>query len=278
MQLRKYISVAIFTALLTGASLAKAALAPIDVTWNPSGAGISTQGPFTFDDVILNTYSNIDITGNTFTEQGFMKLSVFTNNAFPTAMPTAGFPSGTPYSLYISFSAAGNQTSVIPGSIVPAFGQFTSLSYSLLGAPGLTTFHDSNSDGVFEVSGAAPTLLATGSLLSPGSTALTVDPATGLLLPAAQLTATFVPNPAFAAFFVTPNALTGLTVTAAATNSGTLVNLFPLANGTRLSLDGGGGNVTLALTIPEPEVYGMLLAGLGLLGFWIRRKAIHETV
>jgi hypothetical protein len=270
MQFKKYFAAISAALLLTGASVANAALTPITATWNPSGAGISTAGPFTFNDVVLNTYLTLDVTGSTFTEQGYLKMSVFTNSGVPTSIPNAGFPSGTPYSLYVSFNATGTQP---PGT--PSFGNFTSLTYSLLGAPGVTTFQDTNNDGIFEVSGAAPITLATGSLVSPGSTSLTVDPGTGLLLPAAQVIATFNANPAFAAFFVSPPATSALNVTAAFTATGTVVTQLP--NG-RVRIDGGGGNATLSLApIPEPDTYGMLLAGLGLFGFIARRKAKRDA-
>jgi hypothetical protein len=213
MQLRKYFTAPFAALLLTGASLANAAT-PIDVTWNPTGAGITNAGAFTFDNVLINTYANIDITGGgtAFSEQGFARLTVFSNNGLPTAVPTAGLPGGTPYSLYISFTATGTQTAGIPST-----GNFTSLNFSLLGAPGVTTFADSNNDGIFEVTGAPTVTLATGSLIG-GSTSLTLGSAG--LLPAAQILTTFVPNPAFAAFFVNPNAFTQMDLTAAFTNTG----------------------------------------------------------
>lgn len=272
MKLRKYLTGVAAALLLTGTSVASAALTPIDVTWNPSATTISTAGPFTFDNIVLNTFANIDITGGTFSEQGFMRLSSFTNDALPVAIPTAGFPGGTPYSLYISFNATGVQS---PG--VPSTGNFTSLSYTLLGAPGVTTF-TADGSGIFSATGAVPITLATGSLLSPGTTSLTVDPVSGLLLPSAQVTASFIPNTTFAGFFVNPAANIALDVTAAFTNTGTVITQFPLANGVRLSLDGGGGNATLAIAaVPEPETYGMLLAGLGLMGFVAQRRKAKPT-
>ena len=88
----------------------------LDVTWNPSAAGISTRVPFTFDNVLINTYGNIDITGGgtAFSEQGFARLSVFSNNGLPTAIPTAGFPGGTPYSLYFISRLPGLRPRVFP--------------------------------------------------------------------------------------------------------------------------------------------------------------------
>ena len=268
MQLRKYLTAPFAALLLTGASLANAA-APIDVTWNPSAAGITNAAPFTFDNVLINTYAAIDITnfGTAFSEQGFARLTVFSNNGLPTSIPTGSFPGGTPYSLYISFTATGTQTAGIPST-----GSFSTLNYSLLGAPGVTTFQDSNNDGLFEVTGAPTITLATGSLSSPGSNSLTGTP--GNLLPAASITATFVPNPAFAGFFVTPPATQILDLAAAFTNTGSVITQFPLGGTNfRLSLNGGGGNATLSVSnVPEPDTYGMLLAGLGLFAFIARRR------
>jgi hypothetical protein len=274
MQLRKYLAASFAALLLTGASLANAA-APIDVRWNPSAAGITNAAPFTFDNVLINTYAAIDITGGgtAFSEQGFARLTVFSDNGLPTSIPTAGFPGGaTPYSLYISFTATGTQTAGIPST-----GSFSTLNYTLLGAPGVTTFQDSNNDGIFEVTGAPTITLATGSLSSPGSTSLTGTP--GNLLPAASINATFVPNPAFAGFFVTPPAAQILDLAAAFTNTGSVITQFPLGGTNfRLSLNGGGGNATFAVTsVPEPDTYGMLLAGLGLFAFIARRKSNRFT-
>jgi len=263
MQLRKYFSAMFAALLLTGASLANAA-APIDLTWNPSGAGISTAGAFTFDNVLINTYSNIDITGGgtAFSEQGFAKLVTFSNNGIGTGSPDFGAPGGTPYSIYFSFTATGTQTAGVPST-----GNFTSLNFSLLGASGVTTFTP-NGVGVFSATGGPTVTLATGHLTS-GTTTLS-----SAFQPSAQILTTFAPNPAFAAFFVNPNALTQLDLTAAFTNTNSVITQFDLGGGnTRLSLNGGGGNATFAVSsVPEADTYGMLLAGLGLFGFIAARR------
>ena len=270
MQLRKYLMAPLAALLLTGASLSNAA-APIDVTWNPSAVpGLSTAGAFTFDNILLNSYAAIDITGGgtTFSEQGFVSLAGFSNNNVFTSIPTAGFPGGaTPYSLYISFTATGTQT---PG--LPSTGSFTSMNYSLFAASGVTVFADSNADGIFEATGAPAITLATGSLSAPGSTSLAGTP--GNLLPAANVLATFIPNAAFAGFFVNPTFSQILDLSAAFTNTGSVITQIPLGGTNfRLSLNGGGGNATFAVTsVPEPDTYGMLLAGLGLFAFIARRR------
>jgi hypothetical protein len=278
MRFARFLAAASAAVVFTMAFSAKAAtaLTPIDVTWNPLGAGISTQGAFTFNNVVLNSFATVDVNGagNAFTEQGFLNLSIFNLNGAPTAIPNAGYPSGSPYSLYISFNATGTQS---PG--IPSTGQFTSLTYSLIGAPGVTTFAPTGA-GTFAVNGPAGVTLATGTLATPGTTALTADVGTGLPVPSAELTASFVPNPAFASFFVTPPATTPLMVTAAFINTGTSVTTTSLGGGgTRLTLTGGGGNATFAVggtpptPVPEANTYGMLLAGLGLVGFAVRRKS-----
>jgi len=276
MQLRKYFAATFAALLLTGASVVNAAtpVTPIDVTWNPSATPISTAPAFTFDNVVLNTYLTIDVTGNTFTDNGFLKLAFFTNDGALTSVPNAGFPAGTPYSLYVQFTGTGTQTAGVPST-----GTFNTLTYSLIGAPGVTTFNQA-ANGTFTAVNAGPAItLATGSLLTPGSTSLTADPATGLLLPSAEVTASFNANPAFAGFFVNPPAITQLNVTAAFTSTGTVISQQQIGNTTRLSVNGGGGNATLSVAaIPEPDTYGMLLAGLGLIGFIARRKSRHETV
>src|SRR4051812_12535733 len=124
MAIHKYLTAAIIALTLEAVPTANAALSPIDVTWNPSGAGFTNASAFTFDNVVIDTYGTLDINGNNFAEQGFLKLNTFMNNGLPVAVPSVSYPSGTPYTLYIRYAATGVQQSVIPGLPVPPFGQF----------------------------------------------------------------------------------------------------------------------------------------------------------
>jgi hypothetical protein len=53
------------------------------------------------------------------------------------------------------------------------------------------------------------------------------------------------------------------------------LNLFGSATGTGVPSYTGTISVS---AVPEPETYGMLMAGLGMLGFMARRKAVKKSV
>ena len=238
--------------LLCSATVAGAAPA----TWNASGTA------FTFDNITLQTYSNVDVTGGTaFTTQGFLNLFSFQNGATLTQLPNVGI-TGAPYSLYVAFTGTGTQSPT-----VPSVGSFSTLNYTLFQASGVTSFADSNSDGIFEAFGGPATALGTGSLIA-GTSITTSSPAGST----AAATTLFVPDSGAGSFFVDPNVATVLTIATAFTATGTVTKLIPLGGGDfRLSINGGGGNATVS-PIPEPGVYAMMLSGLGLVGFAARRR------
>ena len=49
-------------------------------------------------------------------------------------------------------------------------------------------------------------------------------------------------------------------------------NYFLKITGTQSGTGSYNGNITLTSAVPEPETYGMMLAGLGLMGFVARRR------
>ncbi len=56
------------------------------------------------------------------------------------------------------------------------------------------------------------------------------------------------------------------------TSTGLGGNYFLKVTGTLGGTGSYNGNITLATPVPEPETYGMMLAGLGLMGFLARRR------
>jgi len=251
--------------------------APITFTFNPSGSSPSlnaSAGPFTADRAVVGNFSSIDILSNNpgvnnFTEQGFLPVTAFT---------LGGTSVGTPvnqaggYGLYISFTATGSQNGPLPTMIgQTTTGSFSSLTYSLIGVPGQPANFVINPNGtVSVVNNPGAFVLATGSLVNPGGNSLTLTAAG--LLPAAQVAANFNPNPSQSGFFVNPSASMQLLLDAAFTNTSSVISTQALAGGgTRVTINGGGGNTTLS-AIPEPSTYAMLLAGLGVMGFMMRRR------
>src|SRR5262249_18674740 len=109
--------------LLGAASLTSAApFDPIPGTWDPTAVGLGGSGAFTFDNIGLRQYAWIDVVAGaptTFTENGFLSLNQFTNGLSITQTPATN---ATPYSLYVSFSGSGVQSS----PTAPAFGTITS--------------------------------------------------------------------------------------------------------------------------------------------------------
>jgi hypothetical protein len=228
-------------------------------TFSPSAVGL-TGANVTADNIILSDFATATFSSpTTFSEQGYLSI---TNFQLGGTNITAGGLNST-YSLYFQFSGTGHLTS---GNTNPVTGVtsgvFDTLTYSLFGASGNSTFNVVTGSNP-TVSSTNPQLLGSGSLID--GTGVSV-PRGGAFVPSAAATVSFSVAAGKEGFF-SPQPFYNVAFTAF-TNSLSTVTSF----GNGFTINNGGGNLNFAAPIPEPETYALMLAGLGVIGFVARRR------
>jgi hypothetical protein len=250
-----------------------AAQAATLVTFNPSGAGLSTQGAFQADNYALSDFAiaTIDNATGAFTETGTLRLNQFFSSSTPVFASATGLGNGTgadAYGLYITFTGTGTLPGFSPGSPpAPVNGTFSSISYSFLGDPGNTD--TVSPTGILTDNGATDIVLATGSLAG-GINAVSIG-SSGV--PSADVLLTLLQTSAGNLFFAAPpnigfmeDSFTNTTSVFTFNNDGTT---------TTLNIDGGGGNGTFLTAVPEPA--SLLVMGCGLLGLGLIRRTSKQV-
>ena len=255
---RTAVALALVVACASASALPQFKLDPSAVS--PTLAGTA----FTGDNILISDFSTVTFDGlGNFSDTGFLSVSAIqlVGSTFtPTGLNKSD---GTGYGLYFAFTGTGTTTIGDP-RLVPTIGTFKTLTYTLYGYNGLASFGFSGNTPTETASGEVA--LATGTLIS--GNAVTVPTGDGsTFTPSAGAKLNFVVAPGQAAFFADPKPFYDLAF-AAFTNTTTQVE--PFAGGFRIRQ--GGGAVNFASTIPEPQTYALMLAGLAAVGFVARRR------
>ena len=253
--------IAVAIAMAAVSAGASAALSPF--TLNPGAASPGLTGAsFTADNALISDYSAVTFgAGGSFTDTGYLSVSAFQLGG-STFTPTG---LNSTYGLYIKFSGSGTQTAGDP-RLVPAFGSFSSLTYTLYGYNGPASFGFSGNTPT--TTAPAGVALASGSLIN-GSVS-SIPTGDGLTFtPSANAKLSFNVAAGEGAFFAAPSPFYNLALTAF-TNTTSEVEAFD--GGFRIRQGGGSFNFTSTPPVPEPQTYAMLLGGLAAIGFVARRR------
>lgn len=213
---------------------------------DPTAVGLNGEA-LTGDNFIISDFSTVLVSGNKFTEQGFLAVRAI---ELEGDVVEAFGPRST-YGLYFAFNATGTMSSATTG-------HFDTLSYTLYGYNGTQAkFGFSGNTTTVSKTG---TVLATGTLVSGAVTNANTGGTSGQAI--ATLLSAQSPG-----FFTEP---TPFHSTAQTSFSNTPSEMTAIAGGFQIRQ--GGGSVNFASAVPEPETYALLLAGLAAVGFVAKRR------
>jgi hypothetical protein len=258
---------------LLGATLAVASSSSFALptfTWVPAAATPPLVGaPVTADNIIISDFSTVRFTSpTTFSDAGYLAVQSFEMGG--TTVVAGGLNST--YGLYFQFSGTGTVSGGNP-AVSPTSGTFSSLTYTLFGYNGpAATFGFDGSDNPTVTGAVGAVALATGSLLAgPNQSSVGSFPQTPSFTSFAGANLSFTPTAAGGSFFASPSSFYKVAVSSFI-NSPTQVSPVAAGFASGFRIAQGGGSVNFATPIPEPETYALVLAGLGAVGWMVRRR------
>lgn len=224
-------------------------------TFNPAAAGLAGTS-FTADNLLISDFATVTLTSpTTFTNTGFLSITGAQLNNSTLSVPGLN----STWGMYIEFTGTGTLNGANPLTSV-AFGNFTSLTYTLYGYNGSASFGFSGTTPTTTAS--SPVVLASGSLISGSVVSI---PGGGSFSPSESATVS-VGNVSSA--FTAPAGFYAEAFTSF-TNTPSQVTVF----GNGFMVQQGGGSVNFAVPVPEPMTSALLLGGLGVVGFVARRRS-----